>query len=67
MPNQEFEVQNGLKVITGNTVLGNTIATNVTANGTANVVGAATFANTVTGPGTTTKLDGFLIDCGSYS
>jgi len=32
-----------------------------------NVTGPVVFANSLTGPGVTTALDGFLIDCGTFS
>jgi len=39
----------------------------LTITGTANVSGVVNFGANVSGPGTSTNLDGFLIDCGTFS
>ena len=52
----------------GNVGIGNTAPNaKLQVTGTANISGVTTFGANVTGPGTTTNLDGFLIDCGVYS
>lgn len=39
----------------------------LTVSGTANITGVTTFGANVSGPGTTAYLDGFFIDCGTYT
>ena len=52
----------------GNVGIGNTAPNaKLQVTGTANISGATTFGANVTGPGTSTNLDGFFIDCGVYS
>jgi hypothetical protein len=79
---RDFYAQNGIgapDVTVGNTFVTNTSITvgNSTVNtaitstgaaisGTLSVIGNTTFSANVTGPGTTTRLDGFLIDCGTW-
>lgn len=67
MSEKDFKIRNGITSVNGNTVLGNTSVSVLTASGNVAVSGKTTFSNTVTGPGITTNLDGFLIDCGTYS
>jgi hypothetical protein len=48
---------NGTANVSGNVRIANTLT----------VVGAVALSNTLTGPGVTTNLDGFLIDCGTFA